>query len=765
MSFVRAALAVVVCLPGIALPGQDGVAARVDAANQRVDGWRGKLRRFAPELHWLPDGQGLVYQTRDGERDVWVRLLVDGSRTVGQSKAEVGLSAAPQRLTPRDGIVASGPSQQRTEVRFVNETDRVVRLFWSDGQRELKPYGEVPPGESRTMSTFAGHAWVLDHGPDQLVGVFVAESWPGIAVAGPESQGALQRSRRERREGRGRAFVREHNVWLRGKDGEELPMTEDGTAADGFVGPLRWSPDGARALVFRRVPGERRQVTLVESSPQDQLQPKVHVFDYRKPGDRIDVDVPYLVDVGLERVFAVDAAPFADAWSIDRVRWSADSGEVYCLYNQRGHQVLRVLAIDAASGAVGTVLEEKSATFVDYSQKTVLHWLGDGREFLWASERDGHNHLYVVDARSGAMRQLTKGPWVVRAVERVDEAAGQVWIKAYGIHPDQDPYHAHLVRVPLEGGDPVVLTSADGTHEWTFSPDRSLFVARWSRVDQPWVSELRRASDGSLVAELGRDDASALLAAGWQAPVRFVAKGRDGTTDIHGILHLPAGFAPGQRYPVVEDIYAGPHGHHVPKTFGLGERQRRIAELGMVVVQIDGMGTNWRSKAFHDVCWRNLKDGGFPDRILWIQAAAAKFAQLDTSKVGIFGGSAGGQNALAALLHHGEFYKAAVADCGCHDNRMDKIWWNEAWMGYPIGPWYAESSNVVHAGKLRGRLLLTVGELDRNVDPASTMQVVDALLRAGKEFECVVVPGGGHGVGETAGMVRKRMGFFVTAWL
>ncbi|HLU38647.1 MAG TPA: prolyl oligopeptidase family serine peptidase, partial [Planctomycetota bacterium] len=366
------------------------------------------------------------------------------------------------------------------------------------------------------------------------------------------------------------------------------------------------------------------------------------------------------------------------------------------------------------------------------------------------------------DATTGALRrQLTKGPWMVRAVDHVDEARGEVWFRAMGIRPGQDPYHVHYARVSLDGGEPVVLTEADGTHEVSFSPDRRWLVDTWSRVDHPPVSELRRASDGALVMELERADWQPLLDAGWRPPERFVAKGRDGTTDIYGILITPSTFDSARRYPVIEHIYAGPQGAFVPKAFGIVSEPRALAELGFVVVQIDGMGTNWRGKAFHDVCWRNLGDSGFPDRIAWIRAAAATRPWMDLSRVGIYGGSAGGQSALRALLAHGDFYHVAAADCGCHDNRMDKVWWNELWMGWPVGEHYAQQSNVTLARNLRGKLLLTVGELDRNVDPASTMQVVNALIEADKDFELIVFPGRGHGAGESPYGVRRRRDFFV----
>jgi dipeptidyl-peptidase-4 len=272
---------------------------------------------------------------------------------------------------------------------------------------------------------------------------------------------------------------------------------------------------------------------------------------------------------------------------------------------------------------------------------------------------------------------------------------------------------------------------------------------------------LRSSADGHLICELERGDWTELLRTGWRAPERFVAKGRDGTTDIYGLIFRPTNFEPGKKYPVIEDLYAGPQSAFVPKGFAAYYKAQALAELGFIVVKIDGMGTSHRSKAFHDVCWKNLVDSGFPDRILWMQAAAKQDSSLDVTRVGVFGGSAGGQSATCALLTHGEFYQVAVSDCGCHDNRMDKIWWNELWMGWPVGPHYAEQSNVTLAHRLQGKLLLIVGELDTNVDPASTMQVVNALVKADKDFELLVIPGSNHGSAESAYGARRRQDFFV----
>jgi dipeptidyl aminopeptidase/acylaminoacyl peptidase len=245
--------------------------------------------------------------------------------------------------------------------------------------------------------------------------------------------------------------------------------------------------------------------------------------------------------------------------------------------------------------------------------------------------------------------------------------------------------------------------------------------------------------------DLEKGDLTALAAAGWKAPEPFTALGRDSKTEIWGVIFRPTNFDASKKYPVVEQIYAGPQGSFVPKTW-TGTAQQ-LAELGFIVVQIDGMGTNNRSKAFHDVAFKNLADAGFADRILWHKAVAAKYPWYDATRVGLYGTSAGGQNALGGLLFHPEFYKVGVANSGCHDNRMDKIWWNEQWMSWPLGPQYAASSNVDNAHKLEGRLLLVLGEMDTNVDPASTLQVVNALIKANKKFDLLYVPGGGHGAG------------------
>ena len=558
------------------------------------------------------------------------------------------------------------------------------------------------------------------------------------------------------------ALINNYNVAVRPVGGRQLTyLTTDGSEG-GYYDPesLAWSSDGQTLAVFKVKPGFRRFITYVESSPEDQLQPKNSTMQYAKPGDVLDVETPVLLHVATKKRLDVDNALFPNAYDNSRLTWRKDNKAVTFEYNQRGHQVFRVIEIDATTGKTRAVISEEPKTFFTYSGKRFRQDLEDTNETIWMSERDGWNHLYMYDYATGKVKhQITKGGWPVRAVVSVDEKARQIYFSANGVDPKRDPYFTTFHRINFDGTGLVTLTPGDGTHDVTLSPDRKVLVDRYSRVDAAPVTELRSAVDGSLLATLEKGDITELQAAGWKPPEVFVAKARDGKTDIWGVIFRPTNFDATKKYPVIENIYAGPQGQFVPKTFSAFNAMQAQADIGFIVVQIDGMGTNYRSKAFHDVAWKNLGDAGFPDRILWHKAAAAKYPYYDITRVGLYGTSAGGQNSLGGLLFHPDFYKAAVSAVGCHDNRMDKIWWNEQWMGWPLGPEYSASSNVDNAYRLQGKVLLVVGELDQNVDPSSTMQVVNQLIRNNKDFDLLVIPGAGHGSGGAYGD-HKRFDFF-----
>jgi len=579
---------------------------------------------------------------------------------------------------------------------------------------------------------------------------------------GPAPQAASEEAK-ESPDHRWEAFIRNYNVCIRSKDKkEELVLSRDGSEGNYYTyASITWSPDSQKLAAYRLRRGYHRVIQYVESFPDDQLQPRYHSMEYAKPGDALDIEKPVLFHIEAKKQIDIDDDLFSNPYETSDLVWWKDSRAFTFEYNQRGHQVYRVIEVDAATGKARVIITEKAETFFCYSGKKYRHDIQDGKEIIWMSERDGWNHLYLYDGVTGMVKkQITEGEWAVRGVDKVDEDKRQIYFQASGMYPDKDPYFIHHYRIDFDGTGFKRLTEGDGCHSVDYSADMEYYLDTWSRVDQPPVTELRRTSDMTVVMQVEKADIGGLIEAGWQAPEVFVAKGRDGKTDIWGIIYRPMNFNPETKYPVVEYIYAGPQDSYVPKTFSACNPMQQLAEMGFIVVQIDGMGTSNRSKAFHDVCWKNLGDAGFPDRILWHRAAADKYPCYDISRVGIYGNSAGGQNALGGLLFHPEFYKVGVSSCGCHDNRMDKMWWNEQWMGWPLGPEYAASSNVDNAYRLQGKLLLIVGEMDRNVDPASTMQVVNTLIKANKTFDLLVIPGAGHGIGGAYG-VRKLNDFFV----
>ena len=566
-------------------------------------------------------------------------------------------------------------------------------------------------------------------------------------------------------DGKTEAYVEGYNVVLHeaGKPYTEAKriLTQDGTIGCYYSNRIQWSPDSKHIFVYKRIPVAKRYAYYVESSPSDQLQPILHKQEYAKPGDQLPQRLPAIIDVETGKKVEADARQLENQYELEWMQWSPDGKEVTMEYNKRGHHLYQMLAMDAETGKLRTIVEERSDKFVNYG-RIWRQFVGKGKQLLWTSERDNWNHLYLYDVQKGkVIRQITKGAWFVREVQRVDEEKGEIYFSACGMDKSEDPYLIHYYKIGIDGKNLVALTPEEGNHSARYSYDYRYLVDTYSKVDTAPVTVLRDAVTGKLVKTLETADISTIKKHGWAAPEVFVAKGRDGKTDMWGIIQRPTNFDPQKRYPVIEYIYAGPGDAYTPKSFlAYNWTTTSLAELGFIVVQLDAMGTSYRGKQFEEVCYKNLKDAGFPDRELWIKAAAKKYPYMDADNVGIYGCSAGGQESTTAVLLHGDFYKAAYSACGCHDNRMDKIWWNEQWMSWPVDSSYVECSNVENAHKLERPLMLVVGELDDNVDPSSTYQVVNALEKAGKDFELVVIPGAHHTMGEGYGE-HKRYDFFV----
>ena len=560
-----------------------------------------------------------------------------------------------------------------------------------------------------------------------------------------------------------RAYIKNDNIYVSRRDGsEERQLSYDGTLGHYYSSYIQWSPDGKYVAANRIVPvPQKRYVYYVESSPVNQLQPILHQQEYAKPGDELMRKKPCIYEVATGRAIIPDDTLFPHPYDIYGPEWSRDGHTVIFEYNERGHKVYRVLEINVETGNVRTVIEEKSSTYINYNRRFRQSIL-EGKQMIWMSERDNWNHLYLYDVAKGkVIRQITKGEWVVRQVLRVDEEKGIIYFTASGMNPEEDPYLIHYYRIGIDGKNLTCLTPENGTHRAQFNESYTYLLDTYSRVDMAPISVVRSVAHPEKIYEITRADISRLKENGWVAPEVFVAPGRDGVTPMWGIIQRPTNFDPTHKYPIIEYIYAGPGDAYTPKSFNsYNWTTSALAELGFIVVQLDAMGTSYRGKKFEETCYKNLKDAGFPDRIQWIRAAAAKYPYMDADNVGIFGCSAGGQESTAAVLWHGDFYKAAYSACGCHDNRMDKIWWNEQWMGYPVDSSYVECSNVENASKLNRPLMLVVGEMDDNVDPASTMQLVNALIKANKDFELVVLPGAHHTMGDSYGD-HKRYDFFV----
>ena len=714
------------------LPTKDELRESYLRADQIGRDYSSRAFNLRLDVNWIDGGKQFWYRS-DLDKDHHSYILVDS--VTGSKKAAFDHERLAKAISDQAEHAADPRNLPIRSLSFANDGKSLI--FAIDSQKwscDLSSYLLTKAGTEPRPERPQQAPWLQ-------------ETWP------PETES------KSSPDGLWTAQIRSNNVFVTKKGSTEVQMTHSG-APNPYIARLTWTPDSKRVIVFRVTPGDRKPVYLIQSTPQGGGRAQLRSRLYDLPGDKVDTFDLRIIDVENGTDTAVKADP-VDYGDMPDIRWEHDNRHFTYEKMDRGYSRWRVIEVDSTTGESKTLVDDHPATFFD-STAAYSYYCDQSDEIIWRSERDGWGHLYLANGRGQIENQITKGSWVVRGVDKVDEKARQITFEASGVNPDEDPYFIHFYRINFDGTGLIALTPGKGNHSIQFSPDRKFLVDTYSSINVPPVHELRSATDGKLIANLEKGNIDALLAFGWRAPEPFVAKGRDGKTDIWGVVYRPSKFDSHRSYPIIENIYAGPQDSFVPKSFiaGSGQGMQSLAELGFIVVQIDGMGTRNRSKAFHDVCFKNIADAGFPDRILWMKALAAKYHTIDLSRVGIYGTSAGGQNAAGAVLFHPEFYKVAVSSCGCHDNRMDKLWWNEQWMGYPVGPEYAAQSNITNAAKLQGKLLLMVGELDTNVPPETSYRFASALEKANKDFEFVVVSGSDHTAGGPYGE-RKRRDFFV----
>ena len=613
---------------------------------------------------------------------------------------------------------------------------------------------------------------------------------------GPVTATAPSPAERSSPDGRWIAFARDENLWVRSADsGDEIQLTRDGETDFGYgaipegccqeitsrrAGRMRspvlqWSPDSRRIATHRYDEREVERFHLLEAADG---RPILHSWAYALPGDSI---VPtfdlWILDVEARTAIRADIPPqpgtFArgDTSFVD-VQWTADGSEIFYTHRSRDFRLYTLYRVDAATGAATAILEETGPTYVELSNFTSFppawHLMGSGDEFLWWSERDGFGHLYLYDREGNLKNRVTAGPWLVTQLVHVDEETRTLYFTAAGREEGRHPYHIHLYSVRLDGTGLELLSPEDAVHLITPAPSGRYFVDQYSTPETPPVAVVR-GRDGRPVQTIETADIARLEEAGWIPPVPFRARGRDGRTDVHGLLWFPSNFDPGQRYPVVDYIYPGPQiGAVTLYNFSAAGRGngRALAELGFIVFAVDAFGTPLRSKAFHDAYYGNMGDNGIPDHISALRELAGRYPQMDLSRVGIFGHSGGGFSSTGAILRWPDFFKVAVSGAGNHDNRGYFFPWGEKYQGLLVGNAaggdnFDNQANQDLAANLKGKLLLHYGTLDDNVHPNMTIRLIDELIRHNKDFDMFVLPNRNHGYANEPYVVRRTWDYFV----
>lgn len=579
------------------------------------------------------------------------------------------------------------------------------------------------------------------------------------------------------------AYIKDWNLWVRDvATKQEKQLTTDGIKNFGYATDnagwkssdaaiLMWSPDSKKIATFKQ---DQRNVSDMYLVTTNVGKPTLKAWKYPLPGDKdIAMITRVVIDVDAAKVTTLQIPPdphratlsddISSSGTFDDVDWG-DGSALAFVSTSRDHKNEKLRIADPNTGAVREVFEETVATQYESGQGAInWRYLPKSNEIIWYSERDNWGHLYLYDATTGKLKnQVTKGNWVVTRLLKVDEQKRQLYFMADGAQAE-NPYFAQLYKIGFDGKGLTLLTPAAGNHSVTFSPSFNYFVDTYSKPDVAPVTELR-SIDGKLVTTVNKTDVSRLAATGWHAPTPFTVKAHDDTTNIYGLLFTPTNLDPTKKYPVIDYIYPGPQGGSVGNwgfASARGDNQA-LAELGFVVVVLEGTSNPLRSKSFHDMSYGNMSENTLPDQVKAIRDLSKQYPYMDTTRIGIWGHSGGGFATAAAMFRYPDFFKVGISESGNHDNRNYEDDWGERYDGLVASSDYAAHANEVYAKNLKGKLLLAHGLMDDNVPPYNTLLVIEALEKANKDYDLIVFPNSAHGYGAYSPyMMRRRWDYFV----
>lgn len=521
---------------------------------------------------------------------------------------------------------------------------------------------------------------------------------------------------------------------------------------------VSWSPDSkylaTNVIDFRNA----EKMYLLDWSQDSLYKPKLLSYYRGSPGDTTVIhQKPIFYNIETKKEVKTNLPRVTHINQIS-TQWSGTPGVVFANYSERGFQKAYVKKVDLNTGDTQTILTETSTTNLDGFRH---FYLERQNKIVFLSQRSGWRQLYCLDLKTNKIAPLTKGEYYINEVSHIDESHGDIYFLASGKEPKNNPYHQQVYKVSLKGKT-TLLTPENTHHQTSFSKNGNYFVDNYSTVNIPTKTVLRASKTGKILAEITHADASEVVAKGWQAPETFSLLAKDKETTIYGAIWKPTHFDPSKTYPIIDATYTGPHTQVFPKSFDVAFSNQAMAELGFIVVRVDGLGTSGRSKKFLSHSYKNMGNN-LEDHVLAIKHLAKKYTWINIEKVGIFGHSAGGFDTGRAMVAFPDFYKVGVASSGDHDFRMEKAWWPEMYQGWPVDETYQEVSNITNAKNLKGKLLLVHGGLDDNVNPSATFKFAEALVKADKEFDLLILPSQRHGyIGRHRSyFIKKRWNYFV----